>query len=157
MNAGRGRFVFSRGLSGLGRALVAALSTSRFVPAAPFVACFLAAGACAALGSGCGDVVVDGAGASTTAATTGSSTAGGGGEGAGGAPCVPTTAGTGGSKTQTTACFTRTGPTCPSAYQASQDIVPGPCMYLVSVDCGPVESSGACCYVVTEQAHPCGE
>jgi hypothetical protein len=117
-----------------------------------------------ALAAGCGArVVVDldggvtGAGGGGGAGGAGHVTTGAG-AGAGGVggsttgSCSLTSTGTGNNgQTQVTECFEPPATTCPSEYDATMYIVPShPCVYLVSVDCGPVVQSGECCYLVTE-------
>ena len=109
---------------------------------------------------GCGaKVAIDlGGGASATGG------AGGGvvvGTGAGGAHsdagCTLDTSGAGAGQMQTTECFMAPPEGCPNQYDAVLHIVPSaPCVYLVSVDCGPMIAPGQCCYIVTEEKKTCG-
>jgi hypothetical protein len=111
-----------------------------------------------------GKVVVDGGGDGL-----------GGSGGQGGNPGVTVTSGifpvtTGGTSTgcdltgsaasggqlQTTECISPVNGACPTQYEATKYIVPAvACSYVVSVDCGPVTQSGACCYMVTEEGGGC--
>ncbi|APR85828.1 Hypothetical protein A7982_11177 [Minicystis rosea] len=73
-----------------------------------------------------------------------------------GGSCALTSTGVGAGQSQTTACFPTPADGCPNQYDAVLHIVPSSsCVYLVSVDCGPVASSSKCCYLVTEEAKPC--
>jgi hypothetical protein len=113
--------------------------------------------------AGCGaKVAADGTGGVTGAG--GAGTAGGtvgtgmGGIG-GGSGCVlppPPSGGTGG-KMSVSECFAVPEGGCPNQYNATMYIVPAsPCVYLASVDCGPVVVGASCCYAVTEEPKPCG-
>ncbi|MFT3767744.1 MAG: ferritin-like domain-containing protein [Minicystis sp.] len=77
--------------------------------------------------------------------------------GGGGGSCTLTTTGVGGAQQQITECFAPPPDGCPKQYDAVLHIIPSECVYLVSVDCGPVESNGKCCYLVTEEPKPCGD
>ncbi len=111
----------------------------------------------------CGKVIIDGASGQGAGGAGGTGGAGGalgvGGEGGGvagdGGCVVALTSGSGGLE-HTIQCFAPPAGSCPSQYAAAMYITPDPCTYLTLVDCGPVVENGACCYVVTEQPHPCG-
>jgi hypothetical protein len=114
----------------------------------------------AALQTGCGKVVLDGA---TGAGVGGMSGVGGAGTtagigglgGGGGAGCALTTTGTSGMYVETTECFEVPAGGCPSVYHASMYIVPQGCYFLVSVDCGPVAQGSSCCYLTREEPASC--
>lgn len=83
---------------------------------------------------------------------------GGGGSGAGvdGGPCGLVVMDAGLGQWKVPECFAMPSSGCPKQYEAPQFIVPStPCVYLVSVDCGPVVQGSQCCYMVTEEAKPC--
>jgi len=109
----------------------------------------------------CGNVVIDGAsgqgagGAGGTGGVGGAFGFGGSGGGTSDGGCPALTSSTGGEQ-RVTQCFAPPSGGCPSQYAAAMYITPDPCTYLVLVDCGPLPGEGACCYVVTEQPHPCG-
>ena len=126
----------------------------------------VAALATPAIVAGCGaKVVVDldggigsagGAGGTTTgtAVMTG---VGGGSTTSGG--CMLSSTGTGNGLKQVTECFAPPPGGCPDQYHANLYIVPSAaCVYLVSVDCGPIQGLAKCCYLVKEgpQPPPCG-
>jgi hypothetical protein len=109
--------------------------------------------------AGCGaKVVVDVDGGVTGAGGAGGAghvTTGAGGGGVGGSMtgiCSLTSTGTGNNgQMQVTECFDPPADGCPSEYDATMYIIPShTCVYLVSVDCGPVVQGGECCYLVTE-------
>lgn len=106
---------------------------------------------------GCGaKVAVDLDGSSTGAGGDGAGgTAGnGGGTLDGGCGVVPMDAGAG--QLKLPECFAMPEKGCPKQYDATLYIVPStPCVYLVSVDCGPFVSGSQCCYWVTEEMKPC--
>jgi hypothetical protein len=109
----------------------------------------------------CGNVIIDGAsgqgagGAGGTGGVGGAFGFGGAGGGTTDGGCPALTSSTGGDQ-RVTQCFAPPVGGCPSQYAAAMFITPDPCTYLVLVDCGPLMESGTCCYVVTEQPHPCG-
>lgn len=121
-----------------------------------------AAVAAPAIVAGCGGkVVVDQDGETIGIGGAGgtSGTGLGGYGGAGGFPdagCALTTTGTGAGQSQVTECITPPPDGCPNQYNAAGYIFPSLCVYLVSVNCGPIVQNGQCCYVVTEEAQPCG-
>ena len=79
-----------------------------------------------------------------------------GGTGAKDGGCALTSTGVGAGQSQVTACFVQPADGCPNQYQAVLHIVPSSgCVYLVSVDCGPIIAAGTCCYLVTEEAKGC--
>jgi hypothetical protein len=65
--------------------------------------------------------------------------------------------GTGSSTTtRVTECFKKPGSTCPTLVQAPINIIPSQaCAAVRSIDCGPVEEAGLCCYLVTEEQQVC--
>jgi hypothetical protein len=52
-------------------------------------------------------------------------------------------------------CFAMPDKGCPTQYDAPLFIFPAACVYLVSVNCGPVVLGGECCYMVTEEPQSC--
>lgn len=119
----------------------------------------VAAIAGAALAMGCGaKVAIDRDGGSSMGGAGGGTTSSGAG---GGAPadagCGIGSSGVGAGQMLATECFETPPEGCPSQYDAVMHIVPStPCVYLVSVDCGPFVGPGKCCYVVTEEKKTCG-
>jgi hypothetical protein len=120
----------------------------------------LGAAVIAALVAGCGAKVAidrDG-GLAGVGGAGGDTTTGGSGGGAhldGG--CAIGSSGAGAGQMQTTECFATPPEGCPNQYDAVLHIVPStPCVYLVSVDCGPLILTSKCCYVVTEEKKTCG-
>ena len=131
----------------------------------------VAALASPAIVAGCGaKVVVDRDGGATgtggsggmdpsSGATTGTGSMTGGGGGTKPGSCMLTSTGTGNGFHQVTECFAPPADGCPNQYNADMHIVPStPCVYLVSVDCGPIPGAAECCYLVTEgpTPPPCG-
>lgn len=104
----------------------------------------------------CGKVVVDLEGGTGTAGAGGGTGAGAGNVG-GAASCLLGTNDAGPDQIQVVECFAKPSAGCPDQYQAVEHILPStPCVYLVSVDCGPLTEGATCCYVVTEEGKPCG-
>lgn len=106
-----------------------------------------------------GKVVVDLEGGIGTAGAggVGGGTGAGAGNVGGAASCLLGTNDAGPDQIQVVECFTKPSAGCPSQYQAVEHILPStPCVYLVSVDCGPFAEGDTCCYVVTEEKKPCG-
>lgn len=137
--------------------------------ARPATLAALAALVSQAMVAGCGARVVvdldgglDGTGSAggTTNTTTGTGVMTGAGSGTtGGGACTFTSTGTGNGAKQVTECFAPPPGGCPDQYHANLYIVPSAaCVYLQSVDCGPIKGLAKCCYQVTEvpQPPPCG-
>jgi hypothetical protein len=124
----------------------------------------VAALATPAIAAGCGaKVVVDTEGATTGTGGAGGATSTGTITGMGGNPtggtCMLTSTGAGAGLKQVTECFAPLPDGCPDQYHANLHIVPTPaCVYLASVDCGPIQGVAECCYLVKEgpQPPPCG-
>jgi hypothetical protein len=109
---------------------------------------------------GCGGkVAVDldaGTGGTAGGGGSGTTSASGGEGGANGGFCGPASKGPGEGQFQLPECFPKPASGCPKQYDAPLFIVPTqPCVYLVSVDCGPFTAGEACCYGVTEEVKPC--
>ncbi len=107
-------------------------------------------------GAGCGGKVVV-----EDVLHAGDGGGGSGGAGGGASGCEPTTvgatSGTGaGLVQQYTNCFAWPGGNgCPVEEVAATIVIPTSCGQILSVDCGPIEQEGSCCYVVTERIEGC--
>ena len=78
------------------------------------------------------------------------------GTGSSGSGCALTGSAASGGQVQVTECIPLINGVCPTQYQATMYIVPSEsCSYVVSIDCGPVQQGGDCCYMVTEEGGGC--
>lgn len=112
-----------------------------------------------AMATGCGaKVAVDLDGGTGGTGGHGGSSTGWMGSGGLAGLCGPTTKVPGKDQFQLTECFKKPSSGCPNQYDAPLHIVPTqPCVYLVSVDCGPFPVNDSCCYGVTLETKPCGK